>query len=66
MKKESFLLKNIYTDQFKEKNILEIFEVISNIEEFISLFIIVEDVLKKFLNSKGKNIKNKSSFRRRK
>lgn len=57
-----FLLKNIYTDQFKEKNILEIFEVISNIEEFISLFIIVEDVLKKFLNSKGKNIKNASQI----
>ena len=57
-----FLLKNIYTDQFKEKNILEIFEVISNIEEFISLFIIVEDVLKNFLNSKGKNIKNASQI----
>lgn len=57
-----FLLKNIYTDQFKEKNILEIFEVISNIEEFISLFIIVEDVLKKFLNSKGENIKNASQI----
>lgn len=55
-----FLLKNIYNDQFKGKNILEIFEVISNIEEFISLFIIVEDVLKKFLKSKGKNIKKAS------
>ena len=32
-----FSLKNIYNDQFKGKNILEIFEVISNIEEFISL-----------------------------
>ena len=57
-----FSLKNIYNDQFKGKNILEIFEVISNIEEFISLFIIVEDVLKNFLNSKGKNIKNASQI----
>ena len=55
-----FSLKNIYNDQFKGKNILEIFEVISNIEEFISLFIIVEDILMKFLNDKGEST-NKSS-----
>lgn len=56
-----FLLKNIYNDQFKGKNILEIFEVISNIEEFISLFIIVEDSLLNFLNTKGE--KTKKNFK---
>lgn len=56
-----FSLKNIYNDQFKGKNILEIFEVISNIEEFISLFIIVEDSLLNFLNIKGK--KTKKNFK---
>ncbi|CDA09035.1 hypothetical protein [Fusobacterium sp. CAG:649] len=56
-----FSLKNIYNDQFKGKNILEIFEVISNIEEFISLFIIVEDSLLNFLNTKGK--KTKKNFK---
>ena len=56
-----FSLKNIYNDQFKGKNILEIFEVISNIEEFISLFIIVEDSLLNFLNTKGE--KTKKNFK---
>lgn len=53
--KRELSLKDIFNEQFKEKNISEIFEIISNMEEFISLFIIVEDVLTKFLNDKGES-----------
>ena len=55
--KRELSLKDIFNEQFKEKNISEIFEIISNMEEFISLFIIVENSLINFLNSKGKNTK---------
>ncbi|WP_338952943.1 hypothetical protein [Fusobacterium nucleatum] len=59
--KRELSLKHIFNEQFKEKNILEIFEIISNMEEFISLFIIVENSLINFLNSKGK--KTKKAFK---
>lgn len=59
--KRELSLKDIFNEQFKEKNISEIFEIISNMEEFISLFIIVENSLINFLNSKGK--KTKKAFK---
>lgn len=60
--KRELSLKDIFNEQFKEKNISEIFEIISNMEEFISLFIIVENSLINFLNSKGKNTEKASKI----